>query len=391
MRLGRRLSLLKRMSVWMTLAIAGLIVVGVLFIYSACNLREDQTALLYRKQVFWAAFGLCGYFALTLMDYRRLRDVGWWIYAMGIVLLIAVLFVGTRIYGAKRWLMFLGTGIQPSEVAKLGFILAGTCLIVPSVEKFERPPSMWWSFVLAGVPMALIVQQPDLGSALVFVPILLVMLFVGGAPVRPLAALIVSGILVTLMVMALVAVPAKLGVVPEKQDKFFRTIGLSAYQRDRIEVFLQPGKDPLGAGWNRRQSEIAVGSGGLAGKGYLRGTQNVLGYLPRTVAPTDFIFSVIAEETGFIGSAVMLGLYGVLMLCGLYAALEAPDRMGRVLCVGVVTMLFTHVFVNVAMTVGLMPIVGLPLPLISYGGSFMIATLLGLGLIQSVYVRRQGT
>jgi rod shape determining protein RodA len=153
-------------------------------------------------------------------------------------------------------------------------------------------------------------------------------------------------------------------------------------------VFFDPARDPLGSGWNKIQSEIAVGSGGMAGKGYLKGTQNVLGFLPRTVAPTDFIFSVIAEETGFIGSVLLLSLYAMLVWGGLRAALRARDKFGRLLAVGVVVLMFVHLFVNMAMTIGLMPVTGLPLPLISYGGSFMVCTMVGLGLVQSVYVRR---
>jgi rod shape determining protein RodA len=163
---------------------------------------------------------------------------------------------------------------------------------------------------------------------------------------------------------------------------------LDDYQKERILVFFNPGRDPLGAGWNKIQSEIAVGSGGLTGKGYLKGTQNVLGYLPRTVAPTDFIYSVIAEEMGFLGSSLILALYAAILVAGVRVAWRAPDTFGRLLTMGVVTMLFSHVFVNVAMTIGLMPITGLPLPLISYGGSFMLSTMLALGMVQSVNIRR---
>ena len=154
-------------------------------------------------------------------------------------------------------------------------------------------------------------------------------------------------------------------------------------------VFFHPDRDPQGAGWNKMQSEIAVGSGGFSGKGYLKGTQNVLGFLPRTVAPTDFIFSVIGEEMGFMGSSLLLFLYATLFMSIARAAIRSRDRQGRYLALGVLGMLFTHVFINIAMTVGLMPITGLPLPLISYGGSFMLSTMIALGLTQSVYIRRR--
>ena len=163
---------------------------------------------------------------------------------------------------------------------------------------------------------------------------------------------------------------------------------LKEYQKERILVFLDPARDPLNKGWNKIQSEIAVGSGGLTGKGYLNGTQNILGYLPRGVAATDFIFSVIAEEMGFAGSMLVLVLFSALLLSIARAALRAPDRLGRYLCLGVLGMMFAHIFVNIGMTIGRMPVTGLPLPLISYGGSFMLSTMMALGLTQSVYSRR---
>ncbi len=384
------LGLLRRMNWVMLAAIIGLIVTGVFFIYSATVMRDDSTADLYRKQMLWALAGLVCYVATTMMDYRRLRDVAWGGYIMALILLVAVLFFGTRIYGAKRWLMFLGVGVQPSEIAKLAVILVGACLLSPAAEKFGRLPPMWTIFLLAGIPMLLVMKEPDLGSALVFLPVVTAMLFAAGSPIRPLVTLLAGGALAVMLVLAAVALPERLGMTPEHQGAFFRTIKLSDYQRERIEVFLQPGKDPMGSGWNKRQSEIAVGSGGLTGKGFLKGTQNILGFLPRTVAPTDFIFSVISEETGFVGSGSVVLLYGVLMVCGLYAAMVACDKMGRVLCVGIVTMIFTHAFVNMAMTIGILPVVGIPLPLVSYGGTFMVITLFALGLIQSVYVRRPG-
>ena len=384
------LGLLRRLNWVMLVAIIGLIVMGTFFIYSATSVRDDSTTDLYKKQILWALAGLACYLGTTMTDYRRLRDVAWGGYAMALILLVAVLFFGTRIYGAKRWLMFLGLGVQPSEIGKLAVILLGACLLSPSAEKFDRLPSPWLLLLLAGIPMLLVMKEPDLGSALVFLPVVMAMLVAAGSPAKLLMRLMAGGALVVMLVLAAVALPERLGMTPVHQEQFFSTIRLSDYQRERIEVFLQPGKDPMGSGWNKRQSEIAVGSGGLTGKGFLKGTQNILGFLPRTVAPTDFIFSVISEETGFVGSVAVVGLYGILVVCGLYAAMVARDKMGRVLCVGIVTMIFTHAFVNMAMTIGILPVVGIPLPLVSYGGTFMVITLFALGLIQSVYVRRQG-
>ncbi len=386
----QHIQLLRRLNWLMLLAIIGLITVGVFFIYSATSMRVDSTVDLYEKQIKWAFAGMVCYLGAALFDYRRLRDVSWLFYIVAVVLLVAVLFFGTKIYGARRWLMFMGVGVQPSEIGKLAVIMLSACLLTPAAEKYDRLPSMWWLFFLAGIPMALVLKEPDLGSALVYLPLVVSMLFVAGARIKPLIVLGLSGVLAVLLVLAAVALPEQLGMSAEHQEKFFQTIRLSDYQRDRIEVFLQPGKDPMGTGWNKRQSEIAVGSGGLTGKGYLGGTQNILGFLPRTVAPTDFIFSVITEEMGFVGALGVLFMYGLLVVCGLYAAMVASDKLGRVLCVGIVVMVFTHAFVNMAMTIGVLPVVGIPLPLVSYGGTFMVITLFALGLVQSVYVRRPG-
>ncbi len=378
-----------RQNWWMTAAIVALLAVGVLFIHSATHLRTDRTRFLDIQQIRWAMGGMAVYWAAMWLDYRRLRDAAWVLYGLVVALLVAVLLVGTKIYGARRWLMAFGMAVQPSELAKLAVIVAlATWLAARGRD--ARPPSLWKAFALAALPMALILKEPDLGTTLVFVPITMAMLFTGGASWRPLLALIVAGALAVTALLSLVLLPEMLDMRPERQEALFHRIGLSHYQRDRIEVFLRPDSDPLGAGWNRRQSEIAIGSGGMWGRGYMQGRQNLLGFLPRTVSPTDFIFAVIAEETGFAGAAALLGLYVVLLGCGLMAALQAPDLMGRVLCVGITTLIFSHVFINVAMTGGLLPVTGIPLPLVSYGGTFLVSTLFTLGLVQSVHVRKAG-
>ncbi|MEI7436990.1 MAG: rod shape-determining protein RodA [bacterium] len=376
-----------RQNWWMTAAIIMLLTVGVLFIHSATHLRTDRTLFLDVQQMRWALVGMTVYWSALWLDYRRLRDGTWAFYGLVVALLIAVLFVGVKIYGARRWLMAFGMVVQPSELGKLAVILA-LAVWLAARERSAAPPAIWKAFALAALPMVLIMKEPDLGTALVFVPITMAMLFIGGASWRPLLALIVAGALAVTAVLAMVMLPEMLGMRPERQESFFHRLGLSHYQRDRIEVFLRPDSDPLGAGWNRRQSEIAVGSGGVYGRGYMQGRQNLYGFLPRTVSPTDFIFAVIAEETGFAGATALLGLYVVLIGCGLMTALRAPDMMGRMLCIGITTLIFSHVFINVAMTTGLLPVTGIPLPLVSYGGTFLVSTLLMLGLMQSVYVRK---
>lgn len=349
------------------LAVLLLVAVGVLFIYSAGYRGEEAPGQpLHRRQLGWAAIGLAFFFAAVVTDYRRVGEQSWWLYLVGTAVLVLVLFAGTAVHGAHRWLSLFGVQVQPSEFAKLATVAAlARLLSQPDLDR-RSWRTVGRAGLAAGVPFALIAVEPDLGTAAMLVPVTVVMLFVAGLPFRKLAVLALAGLL---------ALPVG-------------WLFLGEYQRERLRVFVDPGRDPLGAGWNKIQSEIAVGSGGMQGKGYLKGTQNVLGFLPRSVAPTDFIYSVIAEETGFVGSAGVLALYAVVLLRGVRAAVRARDKFGQLLAAGLATMLFGHVFVNVAMTIGLMPITGLPLPLVSYGGSFMVSTMLALGLIQSVYARR---
>ena len=272
-----------------------------------------------------------------------------------------------KVYGAYRWLSLFGIQIQPSELAKLGTIIALARYLSQPARNMRRMDSLMMALLITACPVLLIIAEPDLGTASVLLPVTIGMLFVAGTPIRTILLLLLIG-----------------GVLMVPVGYF----GLSEYQKERIMVFIDPGRDPLDAGWNKIQSEIAVGSGGFTGKGYLKGTQNVLGFLPRTVAPTDFIYSVIAEEMGYIGGLSVMGGFMVLLSTCVHASIRAMDKFGRVLVVGITIMLFCHIFVNIAMTIGLMPITGLPLPLISYGGSFMVSIMLSLGIVQSVYVRR---
>lgn len=359
--------LLQRSDWFLTFAVLALSVIGVFFIYSAAFLSPDMPVSgMYQRQMLWILVGLAGFVALALQDYRRVADVSFWLYAATLILLVLVLFVGRTVFGASRWLSLFGIQVQPSELAKIAVVLVAAVYLSRPDRDFNHPLTIGVALSLAAVPFALIARQPDLGTAATLLPTVFAMLFVAGARLKFLMILVLIGLM----------------LLP------VAWVGLGDYQRERIMVFIDPGRDPFGAGWNKMQSEIAVGSGGLTGKGFLRGTQNVLGYLPRTVAPTDFIYSVIAEEKGFVGAGTVLFLYGLLLTSGIRAALVARDKLGRLIAVGITTMTFFHVFVNVAMTIGLMPITGLPLPLMSYGGSFMISMMLGLGLVQSVAIRR---
>ncbi|TFH17309.1 MAG: rod shape-determining protein RodA [Lentisphaerales bacterium] len=391
METGRYLRLLRRMNWTILGSIIVLAVVGVLFVRSACysNIVEDQSAVRYQKQVMWSIVGFVCLIGFTLVDYRKLARHAWWAYGAAVFLLILVLLVGRTVHGGRRWLWFMGIGFQPAEFAKVAVIILLAWIMGLKTFRTDSYSSAVLVLAVVGIPTLLVSRQPDVGTAAVFVPVIFTMMFVAGFSWRILLSLILVGVVVVSVFVGALFLPAKLGCSPETQARITKVTGAKPYHRQRIETFLHPDSDPLGAGWSRMQSEIAVGSGGLWGKGYLNGTANILGFLPRTVAPTDFIFSVVAEEAGFAGALTVLCLFGATIAGGIRVAAAASDRLGRLLCIGVVTMLFTHVFVNVAMTVGRLPITGLPLPLMSSGGSITVTTLIGLGIVQSVYVRRR--
>lgn len=363
----------------LVLAMFALLVGGIVFIYSASyRAAELPVSPLYQKQLRFALVGLGAFIAMALFDYRRLRDFAWVLYVIGLIGLALVLVpgIGKKMYGAVRWITFAGTQIQPSELAKLATVLALARYMGNSERDPERLGFIAMAFLIVLPPVLLILKEPDLSTASVLLGVTLIMLFAAGVPLRRFGAL---------ALIAVVGVGSLLGLLFLKPD----WVPHLGYVKQRILVFFDPGRDPLSTGWNAIQSALAVGSGGLTGKGFLQGTQDVLGYLPRTVSANDFIFPVIAEEVGFAGSAVLLSLYAVVLLAGIRAAAAAQDKMGRLLAVGLTGLLFCHVFVNIAMTIGLLPIMGIPLPLVSYGGTFVVGAMGALGLVQSVYVRRR--
>lgn len=380
--------MLRRMNWMLMLATLALLLIGVFFIYSSCYVSEDlPVRSFYKRQMVWIMVGMVAYVFFAIWDYRQLGRLAGWLYGMSLILLVAVLFVGTLKWGARRWLMIFGIGVQPSELAKLAMIMAVARYL--SQPRLNRSSFLTLCTVglLAAVPFFLILAEPDLGTAMIFVPTVFAMMFVGGIPWKTLGTLVAIALIVVSLVMSALFLPEKLGKDEEVQARFRRMTGLSEYQYKRIKTLVSSDYDLTGAGWNKMQAMIAVGSGGMWGKGYCRGTQNILGFLPRSVAPTDFIYSVVAEEKGFAGSVVVLALFGLVIAGGLQGAMATPDMFGRLLSVGIVGMIFCHVFINIAMTIGLMPITGLPLPLLSYGGSFMIVMMSALGILQSVYIR----
>lgn len=387
--LERDVGILKRMNWLAVIAIAGLSGIGLLFIYSASKIVDDQPVARCYRQLIWLGISTAFAAYIVITDYRKIARDAWWIYGITVILLILVLIIGTTMGGAKRWLNFFGMTLQPSEFAKIATIaMLAKHLSRPDID-LDRWKPVGVAFLIAGIPIVLIGMQPAVGTALVFVPTTFAMMFIAGVANRILMTIVITGLSFVILAMAVIFVPAELGCNEETQTKLLKCVGLKPYHKKRILSFFRPGKDPMGADWNKRQSEIAIGSGGLYGKGYRNGRANVLCYLPKTVAPTDFIFSVLSEEEGFLGAVATLFLFVLILATGMWTAATAADSLGRLLCVGVTTMVFVHVFVNAAMTMGILPVAGLPLPLMSSGGSFLISIVAGLGIIQSVHVRRR--
>ena len=368
------------------LCAAALLALGVLFVRSACSIRTGAVRFLWKKTLLrWIPLGLTAGVALARHDYRKWTDLSWIAYPVSLLLLSLVLvpwFGETQGMGARRWLFGF---FQPAEAAKV--VLVPTLAFVLTGSNIPGEKGRFWAaLALAAAPAALIVAEPDLGTALPVVAAAVAMIFVSGVAKKTLLALCVTAVLAVSAVAAAILVPERLP--PERRAKVEAVTNrfLFGHWKSRILVFAHPDRDPLGAGWNRRQSEIAVGSGGERGKGYMKGTQNILGYLPASVSSSDFIFSVIAEETGFAGSALLLLLYAGLFGGIAATGFRARDATGRLICTGVLAMLSVHVFVNVGMTIGVTPVTGIPLPLVSYGGTFTISTLALLGMTQSVAI-----
>lgn len=371
---------------------------GVVFIYSAQAANDGDFWL---KQLFYLGLGGALYLATSLLDYRLWLKYSHWVYLLALVSLVLVLIPGigtTHGMGARRWLDIPGVGaFQPSELGKIAVLFVTASILTGNRLGTVRDSlQVLTKLALAvGIPMLLIVAEPDLGSALVIAPMVFAMLFVSNLSLRFFAgALGVFALLVGIVALDVWSYAKFM----EKNDlDYTRDRGayeehawlpLKDYQRNRVLTFWNPDYvDPMGKGisWNQRQSLISVGSGGLLGKGWTEGTQAKLGFLPRAVAHNDFIFSVIAEEKGFLGSIAVIGLFGVLLWNGVRIAGLARDRFGMLLVIGATALLCVHVFVNIAMTIGLVPVKGIPLPFISYGGTFVLSCCLLQGLVQSVY------
>lgn len=384
MSVGKDIGILRRLH-WPMLGVTLLLVViGVFFIFSAGYVSKGEPVKSqWERQILWAAVGFACYIGCCVLDYRKLKRLSLWFYLLCLGLLLLVPMIGVERLGARRWLDVGVMSLQPSELMKIAVILLLARVMSREDTDTGSIPLFLVLLGLVALPTLLVGSQPDLGTSMVFLPVAFIMMFIAGVPGRYLVTLAGIGVVLVGLVFTLL-------LVPKTEDARFETwqkLGLKEHWRERLMVFVDPDRDRQGAGWNREQSRIAVGSGGALGKGFLKGRQNTLGFVSPVIAPTDFVFTVIAEEKGFVGSVSVLVLFGYLCVAGIRMAIRTRDMFGRLLSVGITSLLFCHVFINVAMTVGVMPITGLPLPLLSYGGSFTVVMLASLGLLQGVHLR----
>ena len=421
------------------LAVLCLLAISVCFIYSSGLTSEGvNTSFEFIKQIIWIVSGL-GLMALIIfIDYKYFYDFAYYIYGICIFMLVITLLLGNKVNGSRSWLGFPGVGIQPSEFAKLGTIIALSAFCAKNRENIRSLIVFLRAALIPALPMVLILAQPDLGTALVYIPIFLVILFMAGAKIRYLFFFVACGFCVILFTiipmwsgyilkketflvavfsnqllmlailgagLIIVALSA-IGWFVFKKDLYYWLCYsfvifssslflavvaqkiLKAYQIMRLVVFLDPSVDPQGAGWNILQSLTAIGSGGLFGKGFLKGTQSHYHYLPQQ--SNDFIFSIIAEEIGFFGSMVVFLCFLIIIMRAFIIAYSSKDSFGSYLCFGIIAMFFFHFVVNIGMAMGIMPITGIPLLFLSYGGSALWTSMMSAGILINIYYRRYG-
>jgi rod shape determining protein RodA len=338
--------------------------IGFVVLYSASRSVSAPTPY-YAKQAMFFGVGVVLALFIMCLDLRFVVSIAPVMYGVALCILLMVILFGTSVKGGQRWLPVGPLRLQPSEQTKLivVFMLAWYLSLVR--ERIRKFHYLMLAFAIAGVPAALILKQPNLGTAMTLGPVVFVMVFVAGCRWWHLVAIALAG----------------LAVAPVAYHK------LEDYQKTRLSAFANPDADPKGSGWQTRQSKITVGSGGLSGKGFGGGTQTLLNYLPEH--HTDFIFSLLAEEHGFIGASLTIALFAAFLLRGLWFALRGNDYSSTLLAAGAITILAFHVFVNIAITIGLMPVTGIPLPFLSYGGNFYMTTMMCVGVLLHVPVRKK--
>jgi rod shape determining protein RodA len=360
----------RHLDLTLVLATLGLAAMGLLMVYSSTRPKQisaglDPTYFLKRQAVF-LLIGLVAMAVVALVDYRRIRDFMPILYGGALLTLVFVLSpLGASRRGAQAWFQIGSYQFEPSEVAKLVFVVALAAVCANYRGELDTS-GLLTALAIAFVPMALIYVQPDLGTDMVFAAVLMAVLLVAGAKPRHIA------------VLSLVALTAVVAVVQLGM--------LKSYQRDRLTAFLDPQSDGQRSSYNLRQSQIAIAAGGIAGRGLFDGTQTNLSFVPEQ--HTDFIFTAVGEELGFVGGVSLLGFFGVMLWRCWRAAVLARDQFGRLLCVGVLAMLVFQIFENMGMTMGITPITGIPLPFMSYGGSAIVASFIGVGLVLNVHMHR---
>jgi rod shape determining protein RodA len=363
-------SMFKKLDFSILMLTAALVGMGIANLYSATRLEPATTLPIYVKQLYWLGLGVVLMVCTALVDYHFFERWAYWIYAANVLLLAGLFLLGDRASGTVRWYTIGPVSFQPSEYMKLSLIFALSKYFsgVMTEEGLSLTALIVPAFMIA-VPAVLVLKEPDLGSAGLLVLLFLTMVFTVRMRPRTLFSLVLAG-------------AAAAGPIVYFGWKF-----LKPYQRQRILTFLDPNLDPLGSGYHIIQSKIAVGSGGLFGKGFMNGTQGLLKFLPEQ--HTDFIFAVLAEEWGFIGAVIVVGLFFMLIIRGLAIAREAKDFFGGAVAAGIAAFFLWQFFINIGMATGIFPVVGIPLPFLSYGGSSLVASLCAVGLLLNIHRKRK--
>ncbi|MBO8158781.1 rod shape-determining protein RodA [Thermosyntropha sp.] len=357
--------------VWFILVILGLIV-----LFSASNTMSPDPYFYVKKQLGAIVLGLIIAFLIIGYDYTQFSRYSWIFYGISVILLIIVLALGQEVRGTTGWIS-IGPlpAVQPAEFTKVLVILAFADFINQKRSKLDSLEGILVCLLYIGVPFGLIMMQPDLGTGLVYIAFTLVMLLIAGANPRIIWGMVIAGLTVVLIMIFM-------------HFQFGTWLPLEDYQIKRLIAFIDPyndGQGGRGFGWNTIQSLIAIGSGGLTGKGLFNGTQVQLNFLPEH--HTDFIYAVIGEELGFIGAVSVIILYGILLLRAIYISYSARDLYGTLIVAGISAMWLFHIFENIGMSIGIMPITGIPLPFLSYGGSSMLTNIVAVGIVLSVNIR----
>lgn len=381
--------LLRRLDWSLLLAVLALCAYGLVMVCSATRSPETTTfappSSFAQKQAIWMLIGLVVFAVTLLFDYERIAQWHIPLYAASLLLLMAVLVVGRSPTGAASWIAVGSFRLQPSEFAKIAVILSLAAFLSRRMDAIGELRGVFPSLLVPAAPVLLVLMQPDFGTALVIIAIWFGAVYLAGAKVRHLGAVLAAGLALFTLMWNLDRLPLD-RVGPKPLAWVVEKAALKDYQKRRLTIFLNPQADPLGAGYHIIQSRVAIGAGKLFGRGLFRGTQSRLQFIPER--HTDFIFSVVGEELGLAGAAAMIFLYLFVFWRGLRIAIRARDPLGSLLAAGAISMLIFHTVVNIGMSVNVMPITGLPLPFVSYGGSNLVVSFIAFGLLQNVHIRR---